>query len=457
MKPSRRNHASIAVFLFCLAAGRALGGDSSITSPVASVRPATLALTNSVEQAATAPRSGSNLIWGLRWDRGLEYELGSSARVSRVRARHPDSDVEPYHGKIGLKLHLDAADYQSDPGLDEIPNDSGVRRARLYTTGSFFLMLPVFYKVEAELANGDFYVRETFLSLADIPHVQTLKFGHFKAPMTLEGYTSAGDTLFLERASPIEAFGPGIMYGIQPAGVSADRCKTWAFGWFADGGQNDVSEASRSPTRAIGRVTWLPVYEEGTENTKLVHLGTSAQFMYSANSTVQYRSRPENYFAPRLVDTGPLDARESLTVGLEFAAEDGPVSLQSEFLQASVYRQGDADPDFHGFYVAGSWLMTGESRPYNRSTGAFGRVCPRRKFSPRDRTFGAWELVSRFSSLDLNDQDVEGGTIDLATVGVNGYLTSKVKVMLDYALGRVDHGANDGDLRILEGRVQYEF
>jgi hypothetical protein len=39
--------------------------------------------------------------------------------------------------------------------------------------------------------------------------------------------------------APIEAFGPGIMYGLQPAGVSGDKRMTWAVGWFADGGQND--------------------------------------------------------------------------------------------------------------------------------------------------------------------------------------------------------------------------
>ena len=107
--------------------------------------------------------------------------------------------------------------------------------------------------------------------------------------------------------------------------------------------------------------------------------------------------------------------------------------------------------------MAGSWLLTGENRSYNRSTGVFGRVAPRKMFSLRDRTFGAWALVSRFSRLDLNDQNVEGGTMDLATLGVNGYLTPKMKVMLDYTCGRVDHGNNDGNLRTVEGRVQYEF
>lgn len=446
-------HVSIgmAVFLFCLAPDQGLNADTA-TPPTAAP-----ASTNTVEQVEPAHRSGTNLIWGLRWDNGLEYELGSARRMSRLTARHPESDVEPYHGKVGLKLHVDAVHYRTDSALKDIPADSGIRRARLYTTGSFFLKVPAYYKVEAETANNEFYVRETYLSLAKLPYLQTLKLGFFKAPMTLEGYSGAGDTLFLERAAPIEAFGPGILYGIQPAGTAADKRMTWAIGWFADGGQSDVSEASKSLTRAIGRVTWLPRYDAGESGTKLIHLGTSAQFMYSAESSVQYRSRPESYFASRLVDTGPLDANESLTLGVEFAVADGPLSLQSEFLQASVNGADDSNPVFYGFYIAGSWLLTGESRPYNRGTGTFGRVIPSRKFSLRERSFGAWELVSRFSRLDLNDQAVKGGRMDLATVGLNGYLTSRLKIMFNFAVGRLGQSGDDGDLQILEGRVQYEF
>lgn len=448
----------MAVFIGCLAQERACAEAPATPAgegqDIAAVSVATNAVDETPEPASPA---SSNLIWGLKWGNGLEYKLGSGQRVSRLTALHPEAEIEPYHGKVGLKLHLDAARHKTGSGLQEIPDDAGLRRARLYTTGNFFLRVPVFYKVEIEMANNDFYVRETYLSLATIPYLQRVKFGFFKAPMTMEGYTGSGDTLFLERAAPVEAFGPGIMFGIQASGNAADKDMSWALGWFGDGGQNDVSEGSRSLTRAIGRLTWLPVYDIDGDQTVLIHFGGSAQYMYATEGSVQYRSRPENYFAPRLLDTGRLDAREAAFLGLEFAAERGPLSLHSEFLQASVHEEDDANPLFHGFYVAGSWLLTGESRPYNRYSGTFGRVIPRRKFSLRERTFGAWELVARLSHLDLNSKDVAGGEMQLGTIGVNGYLTSRLRVMVDYTLGRVDHGENNGDLRTLEGRLQYEF
>ena len=45
----------------------------------------------------------------------------------------------------------------------------------------------------------------------------------------------------------------------------------------------------------------------------------------------------------------------------------------------------------------------------------------------------------------------------LATVGLNGYLSAHLQIMFDCAFGRVDRGEEEGDLRILEGRIQYDL
>ncbi len=418
---------------------------------------------NAPSAAAEAPVGGTSakphgsggLFWGLRWDDGLRYEIGSTARVARAMSLHPDRDVRPHSGKIGLKLQLDAASFETDG--EGTTQDQGVRRARLYTSGLFFLMVPISYKLEAEVTDEDFYVREAYVWLAEIPYVQNLKVGHFKAPMTLEGLSSSSDLLFLERAAPVEAFNPGILFGIQPAGMSSDKRRTWAIGWFANGGQNDVSEASRSPSRAIGRLTWLPRREEGADGVNLIHVGLSGQYLYSDRHEVQFRSRPENYFAPRVVDTETLDAEQATTWGIELAVQRGPLSVQSEFLQAIVDRIDNSDLVFQGSYVAASWLLTGESRPYKNASGVFGRVQPRREFSLGTRSFGAWECVTRISRLDLDSDDVKGGTMGLVTVGLNGYMSERFRIGFDFATGTVERDGAEEDLQIIGGRVQYDL
>lgn len=455
MRHSFQCHVVLAVVLSCPAWDWACAGDT-LTPLSAPDRVAASASTNALRQARPERRVGEHLIRGLRWDNGLEYEIGSSGRVARVMARHPDAEVTPYHGKIGVKLHMDAAAYYADSELGDMRDDSGVRRARLYTSGGFFLGVPISYKAEAEMADQDFYVREAYLWLWNMPVVRTVKIGHFKAPMTMEGYESSGDTLFLERASPVEAFGPGVMYGIQVGGMNKAKDKTWALGWFADGGQNDISESSRSFTRAIGRVTWLPWCEEMPGTPKFLHVGASGQYLHSTEKSVRYRSRPESYFAPRLVDTGDMDAQDAMSAALECALVNGPWCFQAELLDTIVSQDADT-LDFWGGYVAGSWMITGESHPYNRTLGCLTRPTPRNPFSFRHRHFGAWELASRFSHIDLSDATVRGGAMHVATIGLNGYLTSRLKVMFDCAFGRVTEAAQDGDLRIVEGRLQYEF
>lgn len=102
MSPLFQRYAQIFAFLACLTAGRIMAADlvpGSIDAPS----------TNSVEQAIPAHHVGDNLILGLQWDKGLQYELGSSLRVARATARHPEATMMPYHGKVGLMLHFDAA------------------------------------------------------------------------------------------------------------------------------------------------------------------------------------------------------------------------------------------------------------------------------------------------------------------------------------------------------------
>jgi phosphate-selective porin OprO/OprP len=74
---------------------------------------------------------------------------------------------------------------------------------------------------------------------------------------------------------------------------------------------------------------------------------------------------------------------------------------------------------FWGFYLAGSWFLTGESRPYDRRTGVFSALVPRAPFSIRKGSPGAWEWKVRWSSVDLDDGRVRGGRMGIVSTGLN--------------------------------------
>jgi phosphate-selective porin OprO/OprP len=103
---------------------------------------------------------------------------------------------------------------------------------------------------------------------------------------------------------------------------------------------------------------------------------------------------------------------------------------------------GIASPTFSGWYVEGSWAVTGERRVYNASTAAFDGPAPAHPFSLKDGTYGAVELALRYSEADLNFHAgapgtapsvsaIRGGEQRIWAVGVNWYFNPVFRVMLD--------------------------
>lgn len=110
----------------------------------------------------------------------------------------------------------------------------------------------------------------------------------------------------------------------------------------------------------------------------------------------------------------------------------GPFSLQAEYFYADLDTALSDDPEFDGYYAYASYFLTGERRKYSPSRGYFSRVKPLKNFNPDEGGWGAWEMGLRYSSLDLTDQDVEGGEAHNITVGLNWYLNPNVRIMFNY-------------------------
>jgi phosphate-selective porin OprO/OprP len=189
----------------------------------------------------------------------------------------------------------------------------------------------------------------------------------------------------------------------------------------------------------------------------MVHLGLSGSHVFSSSGRVRYQSRPESHLAPYLVDTGEIDAKMAGLVGLEAAIVQGPFSVQGEGILALVDPDGRDPLMFWGFYLAGSWFLTGESRPYDRRTGVFSAVVPREPFSIRNARPGAWEWAVRWSSVDLDDGQVRGGRMGILSTGLNWYLDRHWRVSVEYLLTRVDGPAGEGALHTVQSRVQLRF
>jgi phosphate-selective porin OprO/OprP len=280
--------------------------------------------------------------------------------------------------------------------------------------------------------------------------------------MGLDVITSSRDLTFMEPATVLQALAPAKEAGIQIGHPVFHERGTWALGIFAGGvTDSEYGNASKKYGNLMGRMTYLAIDHiapDHPQENEYLHLGLSANVQYSASSVVRYRSRPESYLAPHLIDTRDIDAQASGEAGAEAAYVHGPFSVQGEFISSFV-RQNTGDLlNFYGLYGNASWYLTGESRPYDRANGKFQRLVPRRNFNfGKDGAWGALEFGARASYTDLDSGDIHGGRIGLLMGELNWYLHSHVRWMFNAGGGRVSGGAHEGDIVLFQTRVRIDF
>lgn len=266
--------------------------------------------------------------------------------------------------------------------------------------------------------------------------------GQIKTPVGFEeGAIGSGSTTFLERALPVQAVNQGRRIGLD---WTYEKVPGWLLnvGGFSGGDLNGDNDG----TTWAGRAVYNPVKSD----TSVVHLGIAGSIEERNDEIARIRARPEaNLTTIRLIDTGNLTGADQIKrAGLEVAWAQGPFSLQGEFLTIDASRRAARDFAAEGAYLYGSWVVTGESRPYK--SGAFGNVKPR-------NGYGAVEVGLRYSTLDLNDGIVAGGKQHDWTLGANWYLGQHFKLQANYIRAFSDKGMLALDPKITELRAQISF
>ncbi len=102
-----------------------------------------------------------------------------------------------------------------------------------------------------------------------------------------------------------------------------------------------------------------------------------------------------------------------------------------------------------------AWIVTGETRPYNRSNAHFDRVSPAR--TPFSGGPGAWELVFRVSYSDLDDAAIDGGRFWRLTPLVNWHMSDNVRLELTYDWGMLDRFGLRGSTQFFGTRIQFQL
>jgi phosphate-selective porin OprO/OprP len=222
-------------------------------------------------------------------------------------------------------------------------------------------------------------------------------------------------------------------------------------GTFSAGLYNDawdIGAKDRRGVDATARVTAL-LWADDDDDSHYFHAGAAVRNVAS-KGTLRYRGRPGSNVAPNFVDTGSFAADGALHLGLEGMLGLGPVSVQGEWVHAAVDSPTLGNPAFGGWYLTGSWVLTGDHRPYDRNVGYARRVVPKGRW-------GAPELVVRYSDVDLQDDQVDGGRFRRTDLGLNWWATRRWKAGIAWGHVWLDRAGVTGETDTLLTRIQWVY
>ncbi len=377
-------------------------------------------------------------------------EVEQQSRPAPEPARKADA-WELKSGDVTMKFGV-VAQFDTRVFSHGSPGDSGFtwRRVRPDIHGQ--LPNNLTYRVQGDFAGSNAKLVEGWLDWQSCKW-SSLRFGQFKEPFSLEAMQIVGNLDFLERSMIVTAFAPLFDTGAALSANLLDGRLSSQVGVFNGRGANiennndDMDVAGRLVFQALEHVFIGASITHGEQDEDL--------------KDISYRSAgrvPFFKYAPEAKTDGNRDR-----YGADVEWYCGPASVKAEWLksrQENVFIGTTNDTaSFDGYYVMGSYMLTGEDKLRNRAMT---------DVSTRNGTFGAWEAVLRFDEFNANSSLFDTGLAtgadraQAATVGLNWYPNANVRVMgnvvhVKYSDTIIANGrkADDEDVALL--RLQYSL
>lgn len=275
------------------------------------------------------------------------------------------------------------------------------------------------------------------------PANTTLSVGKQKEPISMERLMGLAYWPMQERSGIADAVLPARNHGAVLSGTAASENVSWAFGAFNNWVDSGESFSDTS-NQLVGRATWAPAIFQTKRN--LFHVGLGLRHSDTKQS-LRASTEPEFNNAPIYVDTEPFSADEQMTYSLETYWRNGPIWLGAEYIGTDVDSPQFGNPFLSGYSLTGSWAVTGETRAYRNRSGAFDPLPVSRPVNQGG--WGAVELAFRYSNTDLTDGTLDGGEMDIYSLGATWWFTRSTHLSVNYryiTLDRFDAQGNNSGL-----------
>ncbi len=313
-----------------------------------------------------------------------------------------------------------------------------LRQARLEISGTFFKDFQ--FKVQADFPTGSGStsgtLQDAFVGWKKYKQASVL-IGQFKEPFSQEETTSTRFIDFDER-SVVNRLAPGrdigiMVYGSFGGGIFEYETGVW------NGQGRAVTDGNDDKDWAI-RLRSSPFAGGETEALKGLRIGAAFTVGHQTKASpdgLDFTSTELNvkfFDSDESVKTNFLDGRR-LRYGAELSYLYGPFGFRAEWIrridEVDTATENDEDIFLEGFYLAATWLVTGEKKPQEN------RLVPAHPFDLEIGDWGAVELAVRVAWLAVDDDTFDLGfakttgnadRVTTFTFGVNWYLTRNFRI-----------------------------
>jgi phosphate-selective porin OprO/OprP len=442
------------------------------------------------KQTTTAPAGGNAALE----QRIQDLEISQGAKINALQQRadavqwsfdNLRPTVTTGDGRFSMairgRFHFDAGTYSQSPGVDvpytvggnvrDLGSGSYFRRAHIGIEGKFFRDFDYEFRYNfGGTSNESAGVIHTMrVAYNPTPEIR-INIGAMQPTFTLDNSTSSNDIMFLERSAVSNALvgefgGSDSRRGIELTYLKQGENIDYMFNVAYTNNRIGTRNAADDRDHLLGRFA-ARVFKNSDWD---VHIGANAASILSmggvdggagllAARNTTFTDRPELRVADEvLVTTSTIPTESAFMWGLEAGFRWKSLTMQGEYFAWEVDRDNGCsgcnvvapDPDFEGYYVQASYILTGENRIYNTQSSGnsrmnFGAPRPASPFSTGG-TWGAFELAARYSVLDLdfnvgaegtapiaNNGEIRGGKQAIASVALNWYLNRNMRVMFQY-------------------------
>lgn len=346
-------------------------------------------------------------------------------------------------------LQADSRSFFKENPLSQGNDGFILRRARPILQGTVFrdcdfLLVP-------EFGYSSFALYDASVTYRFAPWLQ-LTGGKFKGPVGLEQLQSDFAASLNERSLASDLV-PTRNVGFQLSGGLGDGAVQWAGGIYNEGGDNRLpgNTPLNNDLEFGGRLFFQPFINNPANWLHGFGLGAGASYSdVNSNSTALpatlggtlpgYLTTGQQQFFAYNPLLGPVLANgPHVRLSPEAYYYLGPVGVQAEYILEeqevlNTFTRRSARLNNDAWQVTAQWVLTGENASFNAIT-------PNHPFDLRDGQWGAWQLVARFSELDIDKKAFKGFSDPATsaqnaigwTVGLNWWLNANVRWMVSYS------------------------